>query len=93
MSTEHCFPQPNGMPTCEGPIGSGGNYAACLDPTDCQAAFNCIDTGDIFASPCCLRWCKTAADCGGLETCEFLATPVYVGATQYGVCYDGLGGC
>jgi hypothetical protein len=61
--------------------------------TAVEAALNCIDVGDVFASACCLRWCKTSADCGVLETCEFLATPVYVGATQYGVCYDGNGGC
>jgi len=93
MSTEHCFPQPDGIPTCEGPVGSGSAYGACNDPSECQAALNCIDTGDIFLSPCCLRWCKTDANCNALESCVFLATSVYVGATEYGVCYDGGGGC
>jgi hypothetical protein len=83
---------PDGVPVCEGPVGPGGNYSACDDPSACQAPYNCIDTGDIFLSPCCLEWCITDADCPG-STCSYLATPVYVGNTEYGVCYDGLGGC
>ncbi len=93
LASEHCFPQPDGNPICQGPVGGGGAYSACATPDDCQAALNCIDTGDIFASPCCLTWCTSAADCGAGSTCEYLATAVYVGAIEYGVCYDGLGGC
>ncbi len=92
-ASQHCFPEPDGIPLCQGPVGPGGNYSACASPSDCQAALNCIDTGDIFASPCCLTWCTSVADCPGGSTCEFLLTPVYVGGTEYGVCYDGLGGC
>jgi hypothetical protein len=90
---EHCFPMPNGVPVCQGPVGPGANYSACTTAADCQAAYECIDTGDVFLSPCCLEWCISAADCPGGSTCEYLSTPVYVGAIEYGVCYDGLGGC
>lgn len=76
-----------------GPVGPGSSYSGCLDPSDCQAPLNCIDTGDIFGLPCCLSWCVSNADCGLGSTCAFLATPVFVGNTEYGVCYDGLGGC
>lgn len=92
-ATEHCFPEPDGNPICEGPVGPGGVYSSCLDATDCQAPFNCIDTGDIFLLPCCLSWCTGDADCAAGSSCYTLATPVYVGAVEYGVCYDGLGGC
>ena len=93
LSSEHCFPAPDGNPVCLGPVGAGGTYSACGTADECQAALNCIDTGDIFALPCCLEWCNSAADCPGGSTCEFLATAVYVGAVEYGVCYDGFGGC
>lgn len=93
LSSEHCFPTPDGNPVCQGPVGGGGTYSACATPDECQAALNCIDTGDIFALPCCLEWCNSAADCPAGSTCEFLATAVYVGAVEYGVCYDGFGGC
>jgi len=78
---------------CEGPVGNGGPYSACDDAGGCQAPLNCIDTGDIFLSPCCLSWCTSIADCPGGSTCEFLSTAVYVSGVEYGVCYDGFGGC
>lgn len=93
LSTEHCYPTPDGNPVCQGPVGGGGVYTGCLADDECQAALICIDTGDIFALPCCLSWCVTSADCGAGSSCYYLATPVYVGAVEYGVCYDGLGGC
>jgi hypothetical protein len=40
--TEHCFPQPNGQPICQGPVGPDGPYAGCQDPSECQAALICI---------------------------------------------------
>lgn len=92
-ATEHCFPQPDGNPLCAGPVGAGANYDGCLDPSECQANLNCIDVGDMVLLPCCLAWCTSVNDCPAGSTCEFLATAVYVGSTEYGVCYDGFGGC
>jgi hypothetical protein len=87
----HCFPEADGNPLCNGPTGLGGAYSACTAHADCSPALACFDTGDIFASPCCLTWCTSDADCTGSSTCTFLG--IFVGATQYGLCYDGLGGC
>ena len=91
LVSEHCFPQPDGTSVCQGPVGASGAYGSCATPNDCTAETNCINTG--AGNPCCLTWCTSDADCSFFETCNFLATPVYVGATEYGVCYDGLGGC
>ena len=74
-------------------MGGGSAYFPCSTPADCQAALQCVDTGDIFANPCCLKWCTSAANCPAGSTCEFLAPAVYVGGTEYGVCFDGFGGC
>ncbi len=93
LATEHCFPSPDGVPVCLGPVGAGTAYSACATASDCGPPYECVDTGDIFLSPCCLKWCNAAADCPGGSTCEFLNPAVYVGAVEYGVCYDGLGGC
>jgi hypothetical protein len=78
---------------CAGPVGSGGGYASCSTPADCAAVLECVDTGDPFGLPCCLKWCTTNADCPAGNTCAFLNPSVYVGSVEYGVCYDGLGGC
>ncbi|HMY19647.1 MAG TPA: hypothetical protein PKA58_25150 [Polyangium sp.] len=89
MSGQHCIPQPNGMPTCEGPVGSGTSYAACTTNAQCASDFVCIDTGGI--SPCCLNWCISDLDCGLFDTCYPLNTPVFVNGVEYGVCSDFLG--
>jgi hypothetical protein len=92
-SAEHCLPETTGVPLCSGPVGSGAAYASCSTLADCTAALFCIDTGDTFGLPCCLMWCTSDADCSGKNTCKFLSPALYVGSVQYGVCYDGLGGC
>jgi hypothetical protein len=89
MSTQHCLPQPNGIPICQGPVGSGGQYATCTTSGQCLAAYECVDTGGFL--PCCLKWCASNADCSVGNTCYTLSTSVFVGSTEFGVCSDSLG--
>lgn len=83
----HCVPTDVGDPVCEGPVGGGGPYAACITRAECGAPLECVNDG---SDTCCMTWCSSNSDCGGAETCTFLNTPVYVGAVEYGVCWDGL---
>jgi hypothetical protein len=83
----HCVPTPTGDPICEPPVGPGGAYAACVTRAECGAPLECVNDG---SDNCCMTWCSSNADCGGGENCTFLNTPVYVGAIEYGVCWDGL---
>jgi hypothetical protein len=83
----HCVPTEVGDPVCEAPVGAGGPYAACATRAECGAALECVNDG---TDTCCMTWCSSDGDCGGAETCTFLNTPVYVGAVEYGVCWDGL---
>lgn len=83
----HCVPTPTGDPICEAPVGAGGPYAACITRAECGATLECVNDG---SDTCCMTWCSSDVDCGGSETCTFLNTPVYVDATEYGVCWDGL---
>lgn len=62
-------------------------YGFCSTSADCSAAYECVNTP--FMTVYCLKWCKTNLDCGGIDVCNTLNPPVYVGATEYGVCYDG----
>lgn len=93
LSTEHCVPTPDNAPFCEGPIGVGLQYDACATAADCGGPLECVDTGDPLADYCCLTWCVTDLDCTPGSTCTPLSPAVYAGGLQYGVCYDGLGGC
>jgi hypothetical protein len=86
-SGKHCQPTQTGIPSCVGPIGVSGQYGFCGSSADCSAAYECVTTP--YSTVYCLQWCKTDADCGGLDYCNTLNPPVYVGATEYGVCYDG----
>jgi hypothetical protein len=86
---QHCSPEPPGVDAGCSPAGSGQVYDPCLDGTNCTAVTACVDVGDPFALPCCLQYCRTAGDCGGLDTCYFFDPPVYADGVQYGVCFDG----
>jgi len=82
----HCEPTTSGDPECT-PAGSGTAYALCANNTQCAGPLECVFDG--FDS-CCMSWCTSDLDCGIFETCEPLGTPVYVGTTAYGVCWDGF---
>lgn len=71
---------------CAGPPGAGGADAFCIDDTDCQAGFLCIDV-DGFG-PTCNHWCNvtTGAGCSGGRVCYGFTSPVVVGGVEYGVC-------
>jgi hypothetical protein len=84
---KHCLPAANHIGTCKGPTGNGGQYAFCNSSNTCAPAFECIQTP--FLTTYCMKWCVTDANCGAGDSCYYFVTPVYVGATEYGVCYDG----
>jgi len=65
--------------------GAGGQNAACPNgATDCKAGFGCF----MSTSNICLHWCKFpgGSGCPAGTTCQHLLTPLFVGATEYGVC-------
>lgn len=75
---------------CAGPVGAGGQDSVCIDDTDCQAGFACIDTGLGFNQ--CLHWCRripAGGDCPFGYTCERLgpAPGLVFNSTEYGVCF------
>ncbi|MGE0788730.1 MAG: hypothetical protein AB7S26_23865 [Sandaracinaceae bacterium] len=71
---------------CVGPVGAGGQGAACTALSDCQAGYACIGTPGQ-----CLRWCDrpgmiAAGGCMAGEACYGFMTPLTVGSRTYGVC-------
>ena len=85
----HCIPQTNGTPICQGPTGSGTQYASCTTSDTCAPIYECVFTGSFNW---CMQWCTSDFDCPGYPTdlCYALNPAVYVGAQEWGVCYDGL---
>lgn len=78
---------------CSGPVGGGGQNAACIDDTGCQRGFACINVGST-ASPDnrCLRWCRRSAptsSCPGITSCARLgdAPGLVFNGAEYGVCF------
>ncbi|MCB9603007.1 MAG: hypothetical protein H6722_28645 [Sandaracinus sp.] len=78
---------------CSGPVGTGGQDAACIDDSSCQRGLRCVNTGTAGAPDNrCLRWCRRSAptsSCPGITSCTRLgAAPglVFNGA-EYGVCF------
>jgi hypothetical protein len=77
---------------CSGPVGTGGQEAACVDDTSCQRGFACINVGGTIPDNRCLRWCRRtapASGCSGLATCERLgpAPGLVLNGVEYGVCF------
>lgn len=76
---------------CGGPVGTGGQGAACIDDTNCQRGFTCIDTGP--GGDQCLKWCRRVpsvpADCGAVGgSCTRVGpTGLVFNGTEYGVCF------
>lgn len=85
---KHCKPTENGTPLCEGPVGFGTQYSSCSSSADCADVYECVNTP--FNTVYCMKWCKTDNDCGLGDFCNTLDPPLYVGATEWGVCYDGF---
>ncbi|MFP6683954.1 MAG: hypothetical protein VB934_04545 [Polyangiaceae bacterium] len=65
-------------------------YGNCLSSNDCADIYECITTG--FNTTYCMQWCTADKDCPGFpfDACYPLLPAVYVGATEWGVCYDGF---
>ena len=78
------------------PEGLGGQGGRCVDQTDCRAGFVCLDP-DGFGNQC-LAICRNpstvapgpSADCGTFEDCYGFDPAISVGATRYGVCWNGF---
>jgi hypothetical protein len=45
-----------------------------------------------YATTYCMQWCSSDFDCPGypFDLCNGLNPPLYVGAVEWGVCYDGF---
>lgn len=85
----HCEPAADGNPVCLGPVGTGTQYDFCAGTNQCADIYACIDTG---VNDYCLQWCDDDFDCPNfLDVCVPLTPSVFVGGTEWGVCYDGLG--
>lgn len=72
---------------CAGPTGGGIDGASCLDDTDCEAGYLCIDV-DGFGFTTCNHWCNavTGEGCDIFTTCYPFTTPAVAGGVEYGVC-------
>jgi hypothetical protein len=85
---QHCFPQPDDMPVCQGPTGGGTQYVECQNPGQCAPEFHCQTTP--FGTTYCLEWCTDDFDCpNAFDFCIFFDPPMLAGGTEYGLCYDG----
>ncbi len=85
----HCLPTTTGATVCDTPIGGGIQYSICSTRAECSSIYECVNTG--FGTTYCMKWCRMGfADCTGIDLCTGLAPAIYVGAQEYGVCYDGF---
>jgi hypothetical protein len=70
------------------PSGPGGQNAACVDDTDCQQNYSCVNTG---MSNVCLKNCNvtTNTGCAGIAgtACTGFTNHPVVGGAEYGVCF------
>jgi hypothetical protein len=66
---------------CAGPAGFGGPHGFCLDNSDCDQGTFC----DTSLNEC-LAYCRSDLDCPFTDACYRFATPLIVGATEYGYC-------
>jgi hypothetical protein len=88
-ANNHCVPQPSGVPLCSGPIGVGAQYSSCTTSAQCAAIYECVNTP--YATTYCMQWCQMGSACPSFfDACVGLAPAVYVGAQEWGVCYDGF---
>lgn len=90
-ANESCFPTEvfGDEAVCAGPMGAGGQYATCVDNSDCAPGHVCVDVG---TNVYCLQWCTSFAQCpGALDDCATLDPTVWDENQEWGVCYDGLG--
>jgi len=90
----HCIPEITGIPSCSGPTGLGTQYADCYNGNaDCQDIYQCIETSTPYYW--CMQWCTADTDCADTgypdDVCYGLDPAIYVGSTEWGVCWDGLG--
>jgi hypothetical protein len=85
----HCLPKSGKPPQCEGPTGSGGDYAPCDNGhADCGPELACVNVGSIlFPNPRCLYWCTGDSDCPGGLWCYDIG-PYYADGIKYGICDD-----
>jgi hypothetical protein len=71
--------------------GTGGSKTPCTRSEDCLAGYSCEDVslGGALPQPMCLKLCtiSPASQCPTGQTCQPVAPPNSLGATQYGWCY------
>lgn len=66
---------------CAGPVGTGRQFAPCVDDLDCAAGFACFNTG---LGNECLAWCRVASpSCPLGTTCVSVGT---AGGVAWGAC-------
>ncbi|MEM9068849.1 MAG: hypothetical protein AAGE52_10100 [Myxococcota bacterium] len=76
---------------CAGPVGTGGQGSVCVDDTNCQRGFACINTA---SGSQCLKWCRRGIavnDCSSLGfgfVCGRLgpAPGLIFNGIEYGAC-------
>ena len=69
--------------------GTGDHLAPCTTGGDCKAGFSCLKV-NTQATRVCLQTCTrapTASACAMGRTCQAVAPPNTLGATEYGWCY------
>jgi hypothetical protein len=84
----HCTPQPDATSVCSYPAGTGTTGASCLSDADCVGPLACVGTGDPFNPLECVAWCTVGVTiCPGAQTCQSLNPAVFIGSTEWGVCF------
>lgn len=77
-----CYPTPDHLTACSGPVGAGTQGAFCSTDADCASTFLCAGANG------CAKWCRIGfTDCSPGLTCVSLIPAVYAGAQQYGACF------
>ena len=69
-------------------LGFGAVIGEQADP-DCQGPYECIVISSLYYW--CMQWCTSDFDCSIYDSCYPLTPAVYVGGTEWGVCWDGWG--
>jgi hypothetical protein len=83
--SERCYPTEDGLTSCAGPVGTGGQCSACSLDGTCSPLHSCQS---VVAAAKCMKWCRIgfSTDCTFGTVCLPFSPPLYAGSQQFGAC-------